>query len=66
MPKIEVDVEQLKSIEFAGYGRHSPGGKCPACNGSKIGDYGYVERGPDEGHEKDCWLKAAIRRGGSV
>ncbi len=58
-------VEQLKGIEFAAYGRHSPGGKCPACMGAKSGDYGYSEAGPDEGHEDGCWLKAAIRRGGA-
>ncbi len=52
-------IEQLKSIEFAFFARY--GAKCPACMGHQTEDYGYTTRGPDEGHEKDCWLKAAIR-----
>ncbi len=52
---------RLESIEFAAWARYGP--KCPACGGSKEENWGYASRGPDEGHELDCWLKAEIRRG---
>ncbi len=52
---------RLTSIEFASMTRYGP--KCPACGGSNEDDWGYASRGPDDGHEVDCWLKAEIRRG---
>ncbi len=52
---------RLESIEFAAWGRYGRG--CPACGGSKEANLGDSLRGPDEGHEVDCWLKAEIRRG---
>ncbi len=53
---------QLQSIEHGNTAARY-GANCSVCHGSQREDYGYAERGPDEGHEKGCWLKAAIRRG---
>lgn len=56
--------ESLQAIEWAGHTRY--GRVCPACRGHKEEDPGYVERGPDRGHETGCWLRASLDAMGDV
>lgn len=50
----------LFNLEFSFDTRY--GAACPVCGGAKEEDYGYVERGPDRGHEPGCKLRSVLDR----
>ena len=52
----------LSAIEF---GRTTRYGKaCPVCGGHEVENWGYMEKGPDRGHDHGCelrrWLDAVF------
>jgi len=61
---VEVRLGDLQDIEHGNTAARY-GANCSVCHASRCEDYGYAERGPDDGHEEGCWLKAAIRKGES-